>query len=200
MTDNNSTSASYEQFLNFVIPRTKKKITKQLVSKIRQIDQPIQESQSNKYDYDAVCAVAKLLECEISLLRKIQRQIQKFSSKIPASQAVDLQITQLYQALDIRGNGRLTRKQLKGILSTHQQTMISDSDIDAIMRRMDSDGDDEISFSDFFTNLLPYLIYGENRPVKSAYDLRKGRAASENKPPVLNIKVRSSSSGRTKPK
>ena len=90
MTDNNSTSASYEQFLNFVIPRTKKKITKQLVSKIRQIDQPIQESQSNKYDYDAVCAVAKLLECEISLLRKIQRQIQKFSSKIPASQAVDL--------------------------------------------------------------------------------------------------------------
>jgi len=35
------------------------------------------------------------------------------------------------------------------------------------MRRIDSDGDDEISFSDFFTNLLPYLIYGETRPVKS---------------------------------
>lgn len=38
MTDNNSTSVSYEQFLNFVIPRTKKKITKTLVNKIRQID------------------------------------------------------------------------------------------------------------------------------------------------------------------
>ena len=77
----------------------------------------------------------------------------------------------------MRGNGRLTRKQLKGIMSTNQQNVINDSDIDAIMRRMDSDGDDEISFSDFFTNLLPYLIYGETRPItaKSNQRQRKSR-------------------------
>jgi hypothetical protein len=28
------------------------------------------------------------------------------------------------------------------------------------MRRLDADGDDEISFSDFFQGLLPYFIYG----------------------------------------
>ena len=38
---------------------------------------------------------------------------------------------------------------------------VSDSDINAIMRRMDSDGDEELSFSDFFSSLLPYFIYGD---------------------------------------
>ena len=53
-------------------------------------------------------------------------------------------------------------------MSTNQENVINGSDIKAIMRRMDSDGDDEISFSDFFTNLLPYLIYGETIPAKSS--------------------------------
>lgn len=29
------------------------------------------------------------------------------------------------------------------------------------MRRMDADGDEEVSFSDYFTTLLPYFIYGD---------------------------------------
>ena len=29
------------------------------------------------------------------------------------------------------------------------------------MRRMDADGDEAISFSDYFTTLLPYFIYGD---------------------------------------
>jgi len=41
------------------------------------------------------------------------------------------------------------------------QTVITDSDINAILRRMDTDGDDELSFSDFFSSLLPYFIYGD---------------------------------------
>jgi hypothetical protein len=31
------------------------------------------------------------------------------------------------------------------------------------MRRMDADGDEELSFSDFFAGLLPYFIYGDLR-------------------------------------
>ena len=72
----------------------------------------------------------------------------------------------------MRNSGKLTRKQLKGILTTHgrnqasgagpaKATFVCENDINAIMRRMDADGDEEISFSDYFTCLLPYFIYGE---------------------------------------
>jgi len=86
------------------------------------------------------------------------------------TQALDLQIAQLFQCLDMRGNGKLTRKQIKGILQTHGRNnassmskagFVCDNDINAIMRRMDADGDEEISFSDYFTSLLPYFIYGD---------------------------------------
>ena len=39
--------------------------------------------------------------------------------------------------------------------------MISDEDVSAILRRMDADDDNELSFSDFFQSLLPYFIYGD---------------------------------------
>jgi hypothetical protein len=45
--------------------------------------------------------------------------------------------------------------------------IISDSDVGAILRRMDSDGDNELSFADFFSGLLPYFIYGELQSQKS---------------------------------
>lgn len=70
----------------------------------------------------------------------------------------------------MRGRGKLTRKQIKGILTTHGRInsgpgqkvkFVCDGDINAIMRRMDSDGDEEVSFSDYFTSMLPYFIYGE---------------------------------------
>jgi Ca2+-binding EF-hand superfamily protein len=65
-------------------------------------------------------------------------------------------------------NGRLTRKQIKGILSAHGgsgngKNFISEGDLNAIMRRMDADGDEELSFSDFFSSLLPYFIFGDLR-------------------------------------
>ena len=73
-------------------------------------------------------------------------------------------IAQLFQALDMRASGRLTKRQLKGILGTYGRNggpgmaatrtggFVSDSDVIAIIRRMDSDGDDEVSFSDFFSS------------------------------------------------
>mmetsp|Transcript_31417 Transcript_31417/g.39005 ORF Transcript_31417/g.39005 Transcript_31417/m.39005 type:complete len:80 (+) Transcript_31417:822-1061(+) len=71
----------------------------------------------------------------------------------------------------MRGSGKLSRKQLKGILMTHGRNQagpgsskavyVSDGDINAVMRRMDANGDEEISFSDYFTTLLPYFIYGD---------------------------------------
>lgn len=73
--------------------------------------------------------------------------------------------------MDMRNAGRLTRKQIKGILTTMGRaaagtksgSFVADSDVNAIMRRMDSDGDEELSFSDFFSSLLPYFIYGDLR-------------------------------------
>jgi hypothetical protein len=40
-------------------------------------------------------------------------------------------------------------------------TFICDNDINAVMRRMDADGDEAVSFSDYFTTMLPYFIYGD---------------------------------------
>jgi len=66
---------------------------------------------------------------------------------------------------------------------------------------MDSDGDDEISFSDFFTNLLPYLIYSETKSTTAQNQQRqsKSRGSSENTQ-LLNIKVRSVSGRQKKAK
>jgi hypothetical protein len=61
---------------------------------------------------------------------------------------------------------------MKGIMTTHGRNQsvsaskvkfVCEGDINAIMRRMDADGDEEISFSDYFTTLLPYFIYGDTQ-------------------------------------
>lgn len=68
--------------------------------------------------------------------------------------------------------------------------MIQESDVQAVMRRMDSDGDDELSFSDFFGSLLPYFIYGDlkNEPTHNELERKifQKRQKSENKH-LLNI-------------
>ncbi len=71
--------------------------------------------------------------------------------------------------------------------------MVPEGDIAAIMRRLDADGDDEISFSDFFQGLLPYFIYGDVRqektPNANARKAERKRVRSENKQQLLTINV-----------
>ena len=169
MTDNNQSQINYEQFLDFIIPKTKKRITKKLLTKISKVQEPLVRGKAQKVKYDAVCSLAKLFECEVQVMKKIQKQIVRFHQR-SADRQLDLQIAQLFQAVDMRNNGKLTRKQIKGILQTHGRpanakneldNFVSESDINAVMRRMDADGDEELSFSDFFAALLPYFIYGE---------------------------------------
>ena len=81
MTDNNQTVVSYEQFLDFILPRTKKKITRGLLAKIKQVQHPLRNGKGPKSGYDAICSLAKLFECEIQVMKKIQRQIAKFHQK-----------------------------------------------------------------------------------------------------------------------
>lgn len=78
MTDNNQSVVTYEQFLDFIIPRTKKKITKTLVDKIKQTRLALDHGQVAKCKYNAVCTLAKLFECEIQVMKKIQKQIVKY--------------------------------------------------------------------------------------------------------------------------
>lgn len=73
MTDNNKSVVSYEQFLDFIIPRTKKKITRRLINKIKQTQMPLNNGKLKKSGYDAVCSLAKLFECEVQVMKKIQR-------------------------------------------------------------------------------------------------------------------------------
>lgn len=87
--------------MEFIVPKTKKKITQSFVDKIKQGD-------SKTTSYNAVLGLAKLFESEIEMMAKIKKQLLKFKSK----EALDLQITQLYQCLDMKGTGVLNRKAL----------------------------------------------------------------------------------------
>lgn len=73
MTDNNCSVVSYEQFLDFIIPRTKKKISKTLINKIKQTNKALENGQVAKCKYNAICTLAKLFECEIQVMKKIQK-------------------------------------------------------------------------------------------------------------------------------
>ena len=79
MTDNNASRVTYEQFLDFVIPRTKKRITQKLVKKIKQQEIPLIGGKLEPASYEGVCVLAKLLECEIQVLKKIQRRLLKYA-------------------------------------------------------------------------------------------------------------------------
>lgn len=64
--------------------------------------------------------------------------------------------------MDAKNEGKINRSQIKGLLVVHgTRNMVPDDDIKALMRRLDIDGDGEVSFSDFFSALLPYFIYGD---------------------------------------
>jgi hypothetical protein len=65
--------------------------------------------------------------------------------------------------MDFQNAGRLTKKRLKTLVFNYagQGTgcELLEADLNAIFRRLDHDGDLQISFADFFNRLLPYFIY-----------------------------------------
>jgi len=67
ITDNTDSEVSYEQFLDFALPRSRKKLTKRLVNKIKR--RPALNKK--KCTYAAVCSLAKLFECEVQMMKKI---------------------------------------------------------------------------------------------------------------------------------
>ena len=73
-------------------------------------------------------------------------------------------------------------------MTSAKAKFVCENDINAIMRRMDADGDEEISFSDYFTTLLPYFIYGDIQKRPTANQL-VGRAL-KSKQKTYNTKVR----------
>lgn len=99
-----------------MLPKSKK-VTTKLIRKIKQTEVPLEGGKPIPCAYDAIVALGKLFECEIQVMKKIQRQIAKYQAR-SVGKTLDLQITQLYQAIDMRGTGRLTKKQIKGLLSS----------------------------------------------------------------------------------
>ena len=93
-------------------------------------------------------------------MSKVQKKLVKFKS----TEALDLQLTQLYQCLDMKGTGLLTKKQISVLLRSNEE-VDNESDVKALIRRMDVDNDGAISFADFFTRMLPYFIFAESKTV-----------------------------------
>ena len=56
------------------------------------------------------------------------------------------------------------------------------------MRRMDANGDEEISFSDYFTTMLPYFIYGDLEKTPTMNEAVDKELKNKNK--AQNSKVR----------
>jgi Ca2+-binding EF-hand superfamily protein len=76
--------------------------------------------------------------------------------------------------MDGKNEGKISRPQIKGLLVVHgTRNMVPDDDIKALMRRLDIDGDGEVAFSDFFTALLPYFIYGNLKALNIPNPLAK---------------------------
>jgi hypothetical protein len=97
MSDTHKTEVSYEQFLDFVIPRTKKKITKRLITKIKQQPMELCNNPQYKCKYDSVCTLAKLFECEIQIMKKIQKQVARFYTiRANFNKDTELQISELF--------------------------------------------------------------------------------------------------------
>jgi hypothetical protein len=71
-------SSFLNRFIDFIIPQSKKKVSTRLLKKIKRKDL----HEIKKCTYDIMCTLAKLLECEIQIKKKVQRQIQKFHARI----------------------------------------------------------------------------------------------------------------------
>jgi EF-hand domain pair len=66
----------------------------------------------------------------------------------------------VFQSLDQTGSGKLSKKRLKSLVLTYAGGCeLLESDLQAVIRRLDADGDGDVSFSDFFNRLLPYFVY-----------------------------------------
>ena len=137
-----------------------------------------------------MCTLAKLLECEIQIKKKIQRQIQKFHARIIGADfgKGDLQISELFATMDSKNEGKINKAQVKGLLVQYgQRNMVPDADIKAFCRRLDHDQDGEVSFSDFFGAMLPYFIYGNLKSL----NVKNPIAIENSKPVTLRQKLQS---------
>lgn len=65
----NKKAVPFEQFIDFVIPQSNKKISTRLLNKIKRKD----VGYIKKQGYDIFCTLAKLLECEVEIKKKVQR-------------------------------------------------------------------------------------------------------------------------------
>ena len=68
----------YEQFLDFILPHGSKKVSGRLLRKVKRKE----KWDIKKQPYEVFCTFAKLVEVEIEIKKKVQRQIQKFHARI----------------------------------------------------------------------------------------------------------------------
>eukprot|EP00347_Sterkiella_histriomuscorum_P020366 403338084 len=167
----NSGTVQYEDFLSFILPRTKKKFSKNILKKVRKHLNP-----SSQKSYDAICSIGRLFEKEVEILRLIQAQIKKYQRKYKN----ELQISDLFSAMDLKCTGRM--RQLIEINGGYQ---VQDIDILAILRRLDTDNDGEISFSDFFQNILPYFLFTQPELTKTQ---KRAKIQNSSNSAVVGIK------------
>ena len=88
--------------------------------------------------------------------------------------------------MDSKNEGKINKGQIRGLLTTHgSRNMVPESEIRALMRRLDHDQDGEVSFTDFFNAFLPYFVNGNLKSLTAKNPL----VVEASKPPTLSKKL-----------
>ena len=97
------------RFLDFILPRTKKRFSHAFVRKVTKRACPKAHEEISRFDvsYDAICSLCRLLEKEVELFRMVSKLIKKVSK---TQEGTLLQISDVFQAMDSSNLGKLSKK------------------------------------------------------------------------------------------
>ncbi|OMJ80663.1 hypothetical protein SteCoe_19042 [Stentor coeruleus] len=101
---------------------------------------------SSRLSLDVEFLLARLLDKELSFQRRLESLKQDLSSRY------DFSMVSAFSLIDFPSTSFITRDKLYSFLRRNGK-LIYDDDIDALLRRMDIDGDERLSYSEFADSL-----------------------------------------------
>jgi Ca2+-binding EF-hand superfamily protein len=134
-------------------------------------DLALQRGPYSRISLDVEFLLARLLEKELSLQRRLEL------SKKDLALRHDFSVISAFSLLDYPSTSLITRDKINDFLRRNGKIVFED-DIDAILRRMDIDGDERLSFSEFSDALRPQETVFISSPRRSPTRTSPGRHSS----------------------
>ena len=138
-------------------------------------DLALQRGPYTRLSLDAEFQLARLIEKELNLQRRLE------SSKKDLAIRHDFSVIGAFSTIDFPSTNMISREKLTDFLRRNGK-IVFEEDIDAVLRRMDIDGDERLSFSEFSDSLRPQEPVfpvspqrspGRSSPVRHSSPLRR---------------------------